>query len=107
MMNDKRNNTEDGAIDQHANQQNDSDRMDHPPELREANRLAVNELISGGGTFTPTRLLNIDGTDCKIEFSEYHTVEKQNYIKTCTPQFIQASSDWGENCELATAYEDR
>ena len=34
MMNDKRNNTEDGAIDQHANQQNDSDRMDHPPELR-------------------------------------------------------------------------
>lgn len=67
MMNDKRNNTEDGAIDHHANQQNDSDRMDHPLELREANRLAVNELISGGGTFTPTRLLNIDGTDCTIE----------------------------------------
>lgn len=39
--------------------------MDHPPELREANRSAMKDLLSNT-TVTPTYLLNV-GTECTIE----------------------------------------
>ena len=54
-------------VDIHANQQNDSERMDHPPELKEANHAAVKDLLSKTTTVTPTHVLNIMGTECTIE----------------------------------------
>ena len=54
-------------VDIHANQQNDSERMDHPPELKEANHAAVKDLLSKTTTVAPTHVLNIMGTECTIE----------------------------------------
>ena len=56
------------VVDIHANQQNDYERTDHPPELREANRSAISNLLSTT-TATATHVLNIPGTKCTIELT--------------------------------------
>ena len=64
-------------------------RTDHPPELRDANRSAISNLLSNT-TATATHVLNVPGTKCTIELTtDSITMVKADAIVNAADEMLE------------------